>query len=72
MTIANYIARAKGIFDFIRFDQAKPGNLEKLGPITNGTIGGLIACLIKHVFTSHKSSTRTADMTKKSLTLKFL
>jgi alpha-ribazole phosphatase CobZ len=43
MTIANYIAGAKGIFEFVRFDQNKPGILAKLGPITNDAIGGLIA-----------------------------
>jgi alpha-ribazole phosphatase CobZ len=43
MTIANYIAGARGVFEFIRFDQKKPGILAKLGPITNDAIGGLIA-----------------------------
>jgi len=43
MTIANYIAGAKGIFEFIRFDQKKPGVLARLGPITNDAVGGLIA-----------------------------
>jgi alpha-ribazole phosphatase CobZ len=43
ITIANYIAGAKGVFEFIRFDQQKPGILAKLGPITNDAIGGLIA-----------------------------
>jgi alpha-ribazole phosphatase CobZ len=43
MTIANYIAGARGIFEFVRFDQNKPGILSKLGPITNDAIGGLIA-----------------------------
>ena len=43
MTIANYIAGAKGIFEFIRFDKQKPGILAKLGPITNDAVGGLIA-----------------------------
>jgi alpha-ribazole phosphatase CobZ len=43
MTIASYIAGAKGVFEFIRFDQRKPGILAKLGPITNDAIGGLIA-----------------------------
>jgi alpha-ribazole phosphatase CobZ len=43
MTIANYIAGAKGIFEFIRFDQNKPGILSKLGPLTNDAVGGLIA-----------------------------
>lgn len=43
MTIANYIAGAKGIFEFIRFDQRKPGILARLGPIVNDAIGGLVA-----------------------------
>ncbi len=43
MTIANYIAGAKGIFEFVRFDQQKPGILARLGPITNDAIGGLVA-----------------------------
>jgi alpha-ribazole phosphatase CobZ len=43
MTIADYIAGAKGIFEFIRFDQQKPGILARLGPITNDAVGGLIA-----------------------------
>lgn len=43
MTIASYIAGAKGVFEFIRFDQRKPGILANLGPITNDAIGGVIA-----------------------------
>jgi alpha-ribazole phosphatase CobZ len=43
MAIATYIAGAKGIFEFIRFDQAKPGILKELGPISNDGIGGLVA-----------------------------
>jgi len=51
MTIANYIAGAKGIFEFIRFDQTKPGILKKLGPITNDAIGGLIAGVSSNMYT---------------------
>jgi len=51
MTIANYIAGAKGIFEFIRFDQSKPGILKKLGPITNDAIGGLIAGVSSNMYT---------------------
>jgi len=43
MTIATYIAGARGIFEFIRFDQTKPGILKKLGPISNDAVGGLVA-----------------------------
>jgi len=51
MTISNYIAGAKGIFEFIRFDQAKPGILKNLGPITNDAIGGLVAGVSSNMYT---------------------
>jgi phosphatidylglycerophosphatase A len=51
MTIANYIAGARGIFEFVRFDQAKPGILKKLGPITNDAIGGLVAGVSSNMYT---------------------
>jgi alpha-ribazole phosphatase CobZ len=43
MAIDSYIAGARGVFEFIRFDQKKLGILAKLWPITNDAIGGLIA-----------------------------
>jgi alpha-ribazole phosphatase CobZ len=43
IAISTYIAGAKGMFEFVRFDQAKPGILKKLGPLTNDPIGALIA-----------------------------
>ena len=54
MTIANYIAGARGIFEFVRFDQQKPGILSKLGPIVNDAIGGLIAGCSSNMYTSAK------------------
>jgi alpha-ribazole phosphatase CobZ len=51
LVIANYLAGARGIFEFTRFDQAKPGILKKLGPITNDAIGGLIAGVSSNVYT---------------------
>ena len=51
MTIASYIAGARGIFEFIRFDQAKPGILKKLGPISNDAVGGLIAGVSSNMYT---------------------
>jgi alpha-ribazole phosphatase CobZ len=59
MTIANYIAGAKGIFEFIRFDQAKPGILKKLGPITNDAIGGLVAGVSSNMYTRALSQKQT-------------
>jgi len=51
MAIACYIAGVRGIFEFIRFDQAKPGILKKLGPIVNDAIGGLIAGASSNMYT---------------------
>jgi phosphatidylglycerophosphatase A len=51
LAIANYIAGTRGIFEFTRFDQAKPGILKKLGPITNDAIGGLVAGVSSNVYT---------------------
>ncbi len=52
MTIASYIAGARGVFEFVRFDQQKPGILAKLGPITNDAIGGLIAGCSSNMYTA--------------------
>ena len=58
LAIADYIAGVRGIFEFTRFDQAKPGILKKLGPITNDAIGGLVAGVSSNMYTrafrSHK------------------
>lgn len=52
MTIASYIAGARGVFEFIRFDQNKPGILKKLGPIVNDAIGGLVAGCSSNMYTN--------------------
>jgi alpha-ribazole phosphatase CobZ len=62
LAIANYIAGVKGVFEFTRFDQAKPGILKKLGPITNDAIGGLVAGVSSNVYTR---AFRTADAASK-------
>src|SRR3990170_5529323 len=51
LAIANYIAGVRGVFEFIRFDQAKPGILKKLGAITNDAIGGLVAGVSSNMYT---------------------
>ena len=51
MTIASYIAGARGVFEFIRFDQAKPGILKKLGALSNDAVGGLIAGVSSNMYT---------------------
>ena len=59
MTIATYIAGARGIFEFIRFDQGKPGILRKLGPISNDAVGGLIAGVSSNMYTRALRSYQT-------------
>ncbi len=51
LAIAGYIAGAKGIFEFTRFDQAKPGILKRLGAISNDAIGGLVAGVSSNMYT---------------------
>jgi alpha-ribazole phosphatase CobZ len=51
LAIATYIAGARGLFEFTRFDQAKPGILKKLGAITNDAIGGLVAGVSSNMYT---------------------
>ena len=52
MTLACYIAGARGVFEFIRFDQEKPGLLKRLGPIVNDAIGGLVAGCSSNMYTN--------------------
>ena len=51
LAISGYIAGARGVFEFTRFDQAKPGILKTLGPITNDAIGGLVAGVSSNMYT---------------------
>jgi len=51
LAIVNYIAGVRGVFEFTRFDQAKPGILNKLEPLTNDAIGGLVAGVSSNVYT---------------------
>jgi alpha-ribazole phosphatase CobZ len=51
LAIAGYIAGTRGIFEYTRFDQAKPGILKKLGPITNDAVGALVASVSSNMYT---------------------
>ena len=51
LAIASYIAGVKGVFEFTRFDQAKPGILKRLGAISNDAIGGLVAGVSSNMYT---------------------
>lgn len=51
LAIAGYIAGTRGIFEYTRFDQTKPGVLRRLGPITNDAIGALVASASSNMYT---------------------
>ncbi len=52
LAIAGYIAGTRGIFEYTRFDQAKPGIIKKLGPITNDAIAALVAGVSSNMYTN--------------------
>jgi hypothetical protein len=58
IAIATYIGGTRGVFEYVRFDQAKPGILKKLGSITNDAIGALVAGVSANVYTR---ATRNAE-----------
>lgn len=51
IAIATYIGGTRAVFEYVRFDQAKPGILKKLGSITNDAIGALVAGVSSNVYT---------------------
>jgi alpha-ribazole phosphatase CobZ len=51
LAIANYIAGTRGVFEYTRFDQAKPGILKRLGPLTNDAVGALVAGVSSNMYT---------------------
>ena len=50
MSVANQIAGTKAIFNFKRYDEAKPGIINKLGPVLDDIFAGLIAGCMSKVF----------------------
>jgi alpha-ribazole phosphatase CobZ len=51
MSIAKYIGGYKGVFDYVRYDKAKPGILATLGPFMDDVIGGLIGGVSSNMYT---------------------
>ncbi|BAW31833.1 MAG TPA: phosphatidylglycerophosphatase A [Methanothermobacter sp.] len=50
MAVANQIAGTKAIFNFKRYDEEKPGIINRLGPMTDDVIAGLIAGSMSKIF----------------------
>lgn len=51
LSIAQYIAGYKGLFDYVRYDKAKPGILGTLGPFMDDVIAGLIGGVSSNMYT---------------------
>jgi alpha-ribazole phosphatase CobZ len=59
LAIATYIGGTRGVFEYVRFDQAKPGLLKKLGSITNDAIGALVAGVSSNVYSRATKAAKT-------------
>ncbi|MCJ7444551.1 MAG: alpha-ribazole phosphatase CobZ [Methanotrichaceae archaeon] len=51
ISIAKYIGGYKGLFDYVRYDKAKPGILSELGPFMDDVIAGLIGGVSSNMYT---------------------
>jgi alpha-ribazole phosphatase CobZ len=60
LAIATYIGGTRGVFEYVRFDQAKPGILKRLGSLTNDAIGALVAGASSNVYTRALKSAGTS------------
>jgi alpha-ribazole phosphatase CobZ len=50
MSIAEYIAGKKGLFNYVRYDKAKPGVIAKLPPFMDDAVGALVASTMTRLF----------------------
>lgn len=50
MAVANQIAGTKAIFNFKRYDEAKPGIISTLGPVLDDIFAGLVAGCMSKIF----------------------
>lgn len=62
MAIANYIAGTRGVLEFVRFDKRKPGILNKMGPILDDVLGGLMAGMSSLMYTHSLSNIGINDV----------
>jgi alpha-ribazole phosphatase CobZ len=51
LSIAKYVGGYKGLFDYVRYDKAKPGLLSTLGPFMDDVIAGLIGGVSANMYT---------------------
>lgn len=50
MSIAEYIGGKRALFNYVRYDRAKPGVLSKLPPFMDDAIGALVAATMTRLF----------------------
>lgn len=50
MSIAEYIGGKKALFNFIRYDKAKPGVIARLPPFMDDAVGALVAATMTRLF----------------------
>ncbi len=51
LSIAKYVGGYKGLFDYVRYDKAKPGILSHLGPFMDDVVAGLIGGVSANMYT---------------------
>ena len=51
LAIAKYVGGYKGLFDYVRYDKAKPGILGRLGPFMDDVVAGLIGGVSANTYT---------------------
>jgi len=51
LSISKYVGGYKGLFDYVRYDKAKPGILARLGPFMDDVIAGLIGGVSANMYT---------------------
>lgn len=50
MSIAEYIGGKRALFNYVRYDRAKPGVLAKLSPFMDDAVGALVAATMTRLF----------------------
>jgi alpha-ribazole phosphatase CobZ len=50
MSIAEYISGKRGLFNYVRYDKAKPGILNGLPPFMDDAVGALVAATMTKLF----------------------
>ena len=51
MSLSQYIAGTKGLFEYIRYDKKKPGVLGTLGPFLDDIVASLIGSIMSRIYT---------------------